>query len=638
MTRMPLMPIDARLSASADPAPPGSQPTVRPVASPTSRVPAVDIWSRAEPKYRVRAVALLVFNFALYCGLCVFTHWLHVARTVDFTWDSYVGPARVWGVQTQNLNDFVLYPINVQNTPIHAVVLGLLVASIVAVPIVIAILYRFWFALPFVGAVLVFAHLPWMAVTLLLSCILAAARPFRMNFRFGSGLVGLIPVLVYLYFATRPTPEQANLIASPAQRSLLIAPWVLAIVASSGMMGLVLLISRIVDYRPGAVAPVVAVMFATPVVLFYSAVGADELAYRIIEAEYGPRSSRFEPVRDAGDEIHDLVRTGQTPALERLLLDLWGKGVDPLKRQIRDRVVLRLLADRARAYEACKFFLADYPNSRYVPNVLFVQARALDTRLDERKLHQSRPVRELYFDYPHVQSEAVWSALLQDRRETPLRVAAAVRLAQLSLRRGQTARALQCLDQALGSREAVPSQPVQAFLHAATGDLGFDFDAESYRREAAFLRELIVENHNDPRFGAVPLVLLAALDPHRPAYRSQLLALAEHYAGGLLHDNLLVLWADTISDPALRAARLRSLLARLGRSPGTPDARAQLLFRIAETELRPAGAAEDAALRASGLARLRELIEKYPQSWWAELARERLVQFTPAATKPAVQP
>ncbi|HMQ17218.1 MAG TPA: hypothetical protein PKC49_14715, partial [Phycisphaerae bacterium] len=74
----------------------------------------VDVWSRTGAKYRVRAVLLLVLNFGLFCGLCIFTHWLHVARTIDFSWESYVGPAALSGERTQNLNDFVLYPINVQ--------------------------------------------------------------------------------------------------------------------------------------------------------------------------------------------------------------------------------------------------------------------------------------------------------------------------------------------------------------------------------------------------------------------------------------------------------------------------------------------------------------------------------------------
>jgi len=54
------------------------------------------VWSRRERKYRVRAVALLLLNFLLFSGLCVFMHWLHVARPFDFSVDSYVAPLKFW--------------------------------------------------------------------------------------------------------------------------------------------------------------------------------------------------------------------------------------------------------------------------------------------------------------------------------------------------------------------------------------------------------------------------------------------------------------------------------------------------------------------------------------------------------------
>lgn len=600
----------------------------------------VDVWSRTGAKYRVRAVLLLVLNFGLFCGLCIFTHWLHVARTIDFSWESYVGPAALSGERTQNLNDFVLYPINVQTTPIHAVVLGLLMASIVGVPIVISILYRTVCALPFVAAVLVFGHLPWMALTLLLSCVLASMRPFRMSFRFGSALVGLIPVLVYLFMATRASPEQIGLMSTPMQRSLLIAPWLLAIVATSGMMGLVLVISRAVDYRPGAVAPVMAVMFAPPLLLFYTIVGADELAYRVIEAEYGPRSSRFEPVRDAGQEIRALVHGAQRSTFDELLPEIWGGRLDALKRQIRDQVAHSLLADRAEAYEACQFFLADHPRSRYVSNVLFIQARALDTRLHERRLSQAPPTRELYFDFPHAQSEPVWTALFREHPASPLRVAAGLRLAQLQLRRGQIDRAIQTLDAVLESPVALSaSQPTGLVFASGRLDPGFDFDATSYRREAEWLRELIVLNRGDPHFGDEALVALAGLDPRRRLFGEQLLSLAERTPGGLLYDNLMAMWADTIGDARQREGVLSALAQRLRPADDrVADGWAQVMMRLAEIELRAQDTLDGREARQRGIERLRELAQRFPDIRWGRAARERLAHLAPVALETAVGP
>lgn len=585
----------------------------------------VDVWSRTEPKYRTRAIALLFLNFCLFCGLCVFTHWLHVARPFDFSWESYVAPARVWGRETQNLNDFVLYPISVIRTPMHAIVLGLLMASTVAVPIVVAILYRFPSALPFIAAVAAFAHLPWMAVTLLGSCILAAVPPFRMQFRYGSALVAMLPVLLYLYLATRGTPDQAALYASPAERSLLAAPWVLAILAACAMMATVLLISRAVNYRPGAVAPVVAVMFVIPVALFHLAVGVDELYYRILEVQYGPRSERFEPVHDARPEIRELLFEVDPPLYNQFFMEAWSGERDSFKQAVWYGMLVRFLSQRAEAFDACKYFLIDHPESRYVPNVLYMQARILDTRLDERKLiaTEGPPTRELYTDFPHVQSEVPWRQLVDHYPDSPLVLAGGVRLAQLHLRRGEIDEAVTRLQQVKARAKALvdasaATQPARGLLDPAPPESSLRFEPEPYVVEADRLLELIRANRDDPQFGDQPLVDLAGLDSHRPAYEQQLLSLARRYEGGLLYDNLLVVWAN-----ALPEGRQAEMLDQIVRSFPEGDARAEALFRLARLELQ-AGMSGDAERGARGLGRLRELVQRYADTSWGRLATQRL--------------
>jgi len=598
----------------------------------------MDVWSRTEPKYRLRAALLLALNFLLFCGLCAFTHWLHVGRALDFSLESYLSPLRLWGEQTQNLNDFVLYPISVQQTPLHAVVLGLLVASIVAVPILIAILYRFLWALPFIAAVCVFAHLPWMTITLLTSCVLAAVRPFRLSSRFASALVGMLPVLLYLFLATRGTPEPVGVLASPTQKSLLAAPWVLAIVAACAMMATVLLISRAVDYRPGAVAPVVAVMFATPIALFHLGVGVDELHYRVLEASYGPRSPLFEPVREATEEIRTLMFEADPDLYTHYLQQVWGGRVEEVKRVVWQRLLVRFLADRARAYEACKRFRADHPASRYAASALYLEGRILDTRLDERKLGRSPPVRELYSDFPHVQSEGAWTALFKDYAESPLSIVAGLRLAQLQLRRGEVEMASACLSEVLMRgerllRSSAGSQPARSHLLAGPApESSLNLEPLPYLRDARRLLELIEANRDDPRFGNAPLVALAALDPRRPLYDRQLLLLADTYRGARLCDNLLACWAGSLGDVEQRRRALAGLLERFPEGDAVPE----VMFRLAELELQ--AAAGDEAARSRGLARLRELAVRFAETSWGELAAERLAMIEPRLAGAAVEP
>ncbi|MFQ5807505.1 MAG: tol-pal system YbgF family protein [Phycisphaerae bacterium] len=610
----------------------------------------VDVWSRTQPKYRVRAIVLLVVNLLLFCGLCAFAHWLHAARAFDFSPSSYYAPARFWDAASPNLNDFILAPINVVDVPLHAIVLGLVVAVIVAVPIVVSILYRLRSALPFLAAVLVFAHMPWFAVTLLASCLLASVRPFRMSFRFGSALAGLLPVLLYLYLATRGTPDQLASYGSPAQKSLLVAPWLLAILAASVMLGAVLLIARVVNYRPGAIAPVLAVMFATPLVLFHAAVGVDELAYRVLEAEYGPLSKRFEPVlksRETQNAILDLISdaigdSSFSGQLRSDLLGLWSlqpEKLRELKRTVSRRFLAAFLSDRSEANEACKQFIADYPQSRYVPSVLYIQARVLDTRLDEAKLARDEPYRELYTDFPHVESEQVWLKLLKQYPHSQFFVIAALRLAELKLRAGEVDEALRNLRLVLDEAPNHANGPSTTqprhrhLLAAASPESSLDFQPKPYRREVRRLAELIVENRHDPQYGNAALVELAALDPRRARYLEQLQRLAQRYHDSVLYDNLVVRWAGALPEMNERVAALEGCLRTFASGDALPEA----LYRLANLEIQ-ALAAEDESRRARGIARLREIVARFPESCWAQRAAERLEVLEPRTVENGVKP
>lgn len=594
-----------------------------------------DVWSRTEPKYRVRAAVLLVVNLLLFCGLCAFTHWLHRAQLFEFTWDSYFAPMNFLTSQSPNLNDFILYPIDVTKVPTHAFVLGLLVAAIVAVPILVSILYRFPAALPFIAAVFVFAHMPWMAVTLTASCILASVPPFRMRFRFGSALVGLMPVLLYLYLATRGGTDLLDQ-ASPAQRALLAAPWILAVLAACLMLGIVLLISRAVNYRPGAVAPVLAVMFATPVALFFTKVGGDELWYPILENEYGPRSQRFEPSRDARPIVRGLgQRIFSDPELyDRYAADLMDAAQgrpNPLRRLVLQQMQIEFLSERAAAHEALRRFRqVDFPDSRYAPAVLYLNARIMDMRLDERAFDLATPRRDLYTDFPHVQSESLWRELFDRYPHSQLAAVAGLRLAQLHLRAGRIVQALDTLQATIQiSAPRAERGPASAPgggspLNPIPAEETLDFDPRPYLREARRLEELIRLNGADPTHGSAPLRALACLDPRRPGFAAQLRELALRYPDALLADNLRVLLAGNAPGSADRVAQLGRLAREL---PSDSDALPEALFRLAEIEL---AATVDGEKRTLGLTRLRGIAEQYPQSFWASQALDLLERMVPA--------
>jgi hypothetical protein len=585
-----------------------------------------DVWSRTQPKYRSRAITLLLVNLVLFCGLCVFTFWLREARYFDFSWRAYASPAIFWKASGPSLNDFLYEPISVERIPAHAVVLGLLMGTIASVPITVAILYRFGSALPFLAAVFLFAHMPWMSVTLLLSCALAALPPFRMKFRFGSGLLGLLPVLVYLLLA-RGGDEPAGA-ASPAQQTLLAFPWVLAILAAAAMIGVSLQIARLVRYRPGAVAPVLAVMFATPVVLFHVYVGVDELDYRVLEGKCGQRAAAFQPVRDVRPMLLQLMRrvvndpTFYARYEPQVLAALRGERL-PDPRLLMNYIRLDFLGERAAAYEACRRFIASHPQSKYVPCALYLQARTLDTRLDEREMLSRTPRRVLYTDYPHVQSEPVWLALINQFPASPFAAVASLRVAQLRLRRGEVEEAQRLLEQALrSSADHADGSQTQAASEAP--QVGLSYEPRPFVREAQRLAELIEANREDPRYGTGPLREYAALDPHRVTYPQQLLRLTQRYKDALLYDNLLVAYAAARQTPEQQERILERLVAQLPEG----DARPEVLFRLANHELRGAPG-EETARKQRGLERLRFVAQQYADSYWGQEAAELLKRFEP---------
>ena len=590
----------------------------------------VDVWSRTAPKYRVRAIVLLLVNVFLFAGVGSFAYWLRsgirFAPAMEGYGDELRGAMRFTGDTGITLGSLLLEPISVLDVPMQIPIHGLLMATLVAIPILVAILYRFWSSVPFLLVVAFLAVMPWLALTLAASCVIASARPFRARLRFISALAGLAPIVLYFVLAWRGSAEQIVGRIDPVDRVRFVAPWVLAMVAAGALFAVVLSIARIVNYRPGAITPLLALMFALPTTLFEFHVGRDELYYRLLDSRF---RGTFADV-DASVPLEEAVRRAwerhppPRPTLEEVRQSVEVKWLFELAADFRPHGT-ELTRAQEDIVQRCADFRLHFPDSRYSVNVLFLQARTRDLRVDIAEFRRSNWIR-FYDDFPSPASRDTWQLLVETAPESAPAAVAAVRLAQLEARGGHVDRALSLLDRALAWLEFRAAQPtvssesgvLMAFTRGAP-DMGLDIDSDAIALQARRLRDLIASN-GDPIYGYEPLTGspdrkdawpfgLVDLDPRDSSYAANLRSLLAKYPDAQITDNVLVAQALVEASIPKRIELLRSVVERFsGR-----DAASEALYHLGMA-LRDLGNPDAAA---GAFDRLRR---DFPDSIWSRLS------------------
>lgn len=609
-----------------------------------------DVWSRSGSKYRVRAIVLLAVNMLLFAGLGCFAFWLrtgwYLAPALDDYWSLWWQTCLPGG-RAHTLTSLLTFPINVEDMPLHIVIAGLLLSALVSIPILVSILYRFYCALPFIAVVGFVGMMPWLALTLLGSCVLASVRPFRFSFRYASALLGLVLVVMYILGVSLQSEPAAAVLANPGDRIKLVAPWILAVLASCVLLALGLALAKLVNYRPGAIAPLLAMMFALPVALFEEYVGRDELYYRLLEHNYGPTSAHFrdQDVQDAFDRhvgrIHETVKPEQTYAQIASLEDLrWQFELEatPGRRN-------QFVEYQERAARECDWFILHFPDSRYAPNALYLKGRALDMRVDSAKLRDEKKL-VFYDSYPSAMSREAWMRLAVNAPDSPCTAVALHRLALLEARAGRVDQAIDYLRRLSRFEGSEPAtQPGAAasslgrLLQTAPPESTLQVPVERVVFEGRRLLDLL-EYNNDPLYGYEPLTgptkpgsefprlgwLL--FDPQSEHYRQNLEALLQRYPGSQLRENIEVELASTLADPGQRIAALERCIATYtptGESARPHrDALPEALYRLGEGYLAAGQAGE--ARRA-----FQRLLQEYPGSIWRGRTERRLATLAPAA-------
>ena len=594
-----------------------------------------DVWSRTAPKYRVRAVVLLAVNLLLFAGLGCFAYWLRtgipVAPAVDGYWSMFADTFRPRGDAT--LANFVVFPIRVDLIPMHAVVVGLLLAALVSIPILISILYRFPCAIPFILVVCFLAVMPWLAINLIGACILASVRPFRLRFRYASALIGLLLVLLYFYGASRQSAMPVELY-KPEDRIKFMAPWILATLGSCLLMGGVLWCAKLVDYRPGVVAPLLVVCFAVPVVLFERHVGRDALYYQLVEDHY--RRQFFVRGHSEDQDVSDWF--------ERLAYEVWQSKPEPkppfetVRTLLEFRISIELDAESQRRnvfaeesmalVDECNWFIRQFPDSDYAPMVLYLKGQTLDMRIDLSAFRERKVIR-YYDDFPSPQSEFTWQRVLHNAPDADIAAMARYKLSVFDARQGAFSEATGLLQELIDKYAPPTTQParrtggVRTLLDSRSTDARLKVPVDQTLFDAQQLLSLLQKNDRDPRYGIRPLTGsqpreprqpgLLQLDPHHPKYRDNLLEIIAAYPHCLLEDNLRLKAALQSPEPAERIAQLEEVIELYPHGDARPEAH----YRLGVAHL-------DSGNPVRARDQFDIVIRDYPETLWADQSRDRL--------------
>lgn len=588
----------------------------------------MDVWSRSGSKYRIRASILLTLNILLFAGAACFAYWLRsgefFAPAREGYWDSIAEAFSGIGRPDVSLAAFLIDPIGIHDVPMQIPIVGLLMAALIAVPILVSILYRFSSSLPFLFIIGFIAVMPWLAITLFFSCIIASVRPFRTRIRFMSAMLALLPTIIYMVLAWSGTKEVVVGRIDPVDRIKFVAPWVLAIVASAGVFAIVLNIARIVNYRPGAVTPLLALIFAVPLLLFEKYVGRDELYYRLLQ--------RLDQAYFADENAGLGLQSAVQETWERLPQPRPPRGW--IREQKEQSWPFELTADLSYRREQlaanqadiagrCDWFHHEFPYSPYTANALFIKARAADYRIDLPEFRRTRWIR-LYDDCTTSRSRLIWETIAENRPDSPMGAVAMLRIAQLDARHCDVDRAVSRLkeiiarfdrEQVIGPAKNLPSWNI--FLERAPLEGGLNIRLVQVLLEAHKLNDLLAGNSDDETYQSDPICGaqqgrkgtafgLVDLDARGEHYAEQVRQLLSAYPGCKLTDNLELELARSMADPNQQALAFESVLGRYPDGDAVPETMARLAITLEENKR----SQEAQAI-------LDNLITKYPDSVWS---------------------
>ncbi len=563
------------------------------------------------PTGRLRTGIFLVINLAGFAAVNAFWQYLATGRWAEF---SLTGYRRA---MVTPLGEMFLHPLNILTHPWMVLVMGLLLGLVILVPIIVAVLYRLLWAGLFVVMVAAVGHAPVLALALAVGCMLAARTPLRSDMPFLAVVVGLLPIALYLYvFAFKSVDAPA---ARPLQKWVFYAPFVLAAVSAVIGGAAVLLLTRVTGFRPGVVWPVLAVLLAGPMSVFYLKVGPEDLDYGVLTDGLAPADAVFAPeVLDDWRRRHGVAARSDEEAYDAVCRDMQRR---------RDRLV-----------ERCKGFLKRHPDGRHAPAVMWLQAQCLSLRVDRAALEVG--LLKYTASYCLPASALSWLRLKELAPSADQAALARWRLGELAIRDGALQEGIAQLQAAAGRlRELVPklSAPVEeASVFMPPRRLPNRGHYEEALSEVERLMGLVQQNDAlaPGERGAKARRLLIEFLHAPPDDRKALEVLSLAARRTALEDNIALALARATPDIDQKAGALLDVATR--RDPnGLTDGAVAATYDLGLLAMRPAELGRlRTATRERVLARTPEqyflAVVAAGQQPWKRLAEERLARLRQA--------
>jgi len=361
---------------------------------------------------QTRRIAAVAAALVIFAAIASFWHYLGHGRWWSTDWPVMVRRAVA-------PFDLFIFPLSVTRYRWMILVDGLVLGALVAGPLLAAACHRLRVAALFVLVLIGVAQSPVLAVALGLGCLLVARTRLRSDAPMLACLLGLIPVIVAIALLDMlGTLFPAIATVPPLKRWLGYMPFAVAIASTVVALSAALALARLLHYRAGVLASVLALLAAAPATIFYDRVGTAELDYALTIPS---RDGRMLPV---GDTVFEPMSVETF----RHRHDAHGLSDALLRRRVVDDFDHR----RQELITACRRFLQRHRLSRRAPAVAWLAAQCESLRLLDDSLNvgwirsTAQPVQ--------ASSRQAWELVATRYGQSPHADLARVRLAELALR------------------------------------------------------------------------------------------------------------------------------------------------------------------------------------------------------------